>query len=776
MNAMSNNKKYIVLGIVIVLVILFAIAVKTQIVPRLTTAVTPANIILSNMRLNASSYKVGDKVTLTITAKNTGGTSGSKTVTISGDWNASQTITLAAGASKNVVFTTTATTKGNWVIKCGTMSATIVVDTCNNCGLSAPALSPASPKTNTAFTLTCPTTVTNYNCIKAYADNTACTYSSWSGNNVIFNCAGLAAGTHTAKCSSVAGTTNNCCPSEKTASFTVTATTTTGSCTQCYTGPAISDNWILPTTAMPSTGYIKSSAISISAAKGEFEPASFVIRPSSTVTLTPTATNLTGPGGSTIPANNVDIRYVKVWWQANGYWSSDWYRPWMYNGTTRILSPELLLHDPTLVMRGEELSGKTAQHDYVKNSATGAYMDVEDKTAMAPGKAVSSSFGIEDATTTQPVTISAGTNQQIWVTVKVPAGATAGSYSGTINLGSLGSVALSVNVYNFSLQASPIEQKIEPWLRYNYDTPTIGMYKSRTQFINELTNEYEHGVTSPLIEVDPSLLSTVLPFTRTAGWSSSTVKTLYYYNGDLFNTDAATYGNRVAGVMSTARANGYSTVYFYGIDEASSDLVPSETARWAAAHTNGGLNFQCGYTGEAAAVADNGCLLDFLEMAGAPDITSRNIMQNTCGKKIGSYTNPQGGVEKPESYRRNYGLLLWQYKYDGAFLSYNYFVQGYGSNVWSDFDYGSSYRSENFVYPTNTGVIDTIQWEGFREATDDMKYVGTLQKTITTAKAAGKNTSTAETYINSTLRNTSTSLTNLDAIRSTLASYITNLQ
>ena len=36
------------------------------------------------------------------------------------------------------------------------------------------------------------------------------------------------------------------------------------------------------------------------------------------------------------------------------------------------------------------------------------------------------------------------------------------------------------------------------------------------------------------------------------------------------------------------------------------------------------------------------------------------------GHKIMSYANPQSGFEKPETYRRNYGLLLDYANFDGG--------------------------------------------------------------------------------------------------------------
>jgi hypothetical protein len=57
---------------------------------------------------------------------------------------------------------------------------------------------------------------------------------------------------------------------------------------------------------------------------------------------------------------------------------------------------------------------------------------------------------------------------------------------------------------------------------------------------------------------------------------------------------------------------------------------------------------------------------------------------------------------------------------------------------WNDFDRRDDtylYREHNFTYPTVNGVIDTIAWEGFREANYDTRYADTLQAYIKDANA-----------------------------------------
>ncbi|TFH06713.1 MAG: DUF4091 domain-containing protein, partial [Nitrosomonadales bacterium] len=54
----------------------------------------------------------------------------------------------------------------------------------------------------------------------------------------------------------------------------------------------------------------------------------------------------------------------------------------------------------------------------------------------------------------------------------------------------------------------------------------------------------------------------------------------------------------------------------------------------------------------------------------------------------------------------------------------------FGQSLWNDFDDASATHARDhvFAYPTSDGVIDTIQWEGWREGVDDTRYLATLIK------------------------------------------------
>ncbi|MFA5074351.1 MAG: hypothetical protein WC539_10705 [Nitrospirota bacterium] len=111
-------------------------------------------------------------------------------------------------------------------------------------------------------------------------------------------------------------------------------------------------------------------------------------------------------------------------------------------------------------------------------------------------------------------------------------------------------------------------------------------------------------------------------------------------------------------------------------------------------------------------------------------------------------------------------------------MDYAYQAPWTGGNMWSDFYDGGAdpgHRKHIVAYPTVNGVIDTVQWEGWREGVDDVRYLTTLQNTIETARTAGKDVSGAENWL-ANLKKSNLSTQNLDTVRQTMVNYIIALQ
>jgi hypothetical protein len=148
----------------------------------------------------------------------------------------------------------------------------------------------------------------------------------------------------------------------------------------------------------------------------------------------------------------------------------------------------------------------------------------------------------------------------------------------------------------------------------------------------------------------------------------------------------------------------------------------AQKARWEATQAIGARTFVAGYAGTFEAM---GGLLNCAVYFGRPT-QEEAVKWHGVGSIVLSYANPQVGVEDPLVYRRNYGLALWRSGFDGCM---DYAYQHAFTNIWDDFD-DPDYRDHVFAYPTVDGVIDTVQWEGFREGVDDMRYIATLENLI----------------------------------------------
>ena len=162
----------------------------------------------------------------------------------------------------------------------------------------------------------------------------------------------------------------------------------------------------------------------------------------------------------------------------------------------------------------------------------------------------------------------------------------------------------------------------------------------------------------------------------------------------------------------------YNNVYIYGIDEAGLEEIKSQKKAWEAVHRVGaGIIVAC--PKDAVDVAHGLLDIGVLNRSLDPDAAQKWHMNEA---RVFSYGNPQVGVENPEIYRENYGLDLWIAGYDGAM---DFAFQYEMGNIWNDFDH-ARYRDHVFAYPQTNGVIDTIQWEGFREGVDDVRYLTKL--------------------------------------------------
>lgn len=530
-----------------------------------------------------------------------------------------------------------------------------------------------------------------------------------------------------------------------------------------YVVPAIRDVRILPGSGPPATA--ESYVIAMTAALGEHEPASFVVRPQLDLSgLAVEATTLISTAGDVIAAEDVDLRVVKVWWQAG-------VEIWDNEPATKTLAPELLLKDDGLItVEGED--------NYVRLGTERRQLSAWDLTDTGTIIDTIDDFPVQDAATLQPFDVPAGTNKQLWVTVRVPADAAPGAYSGRLLVrratGEVGSVGLELRVLPFALAPSPLTYSLYYRGEMSGDWPDGSVsseWKSEAQLRAELRNMFEHGVTNPTVYqgMDDTLLPIFLEARREAGTDGQPLFFLGMGTGSSSDpTELAELTQRVEDLIAFVTPYGVTDVYIYGHDEATGAELEAQRLAWEAVHAGGGKVFVAGYLGAGGNFDVMGDIQDLLICATGPSAEEAARWHGE-GHLIFNYANPQVGNEQPERYRRNYGLLLWQADYDGA-MDYAY-QHSFGS-LWNDFDH-VDYRDHVFAYATVDGVIDTVEWEGFREGVDDIRYLATLQQLVAEKKAEGRDTSVTEAWL-ADLK--SGSLTDLDAIRAGLVEHLLYLR
>lgn len=495
-----------------------------------------------------------------------------------------------------------------------------------------------------------------------------------------------------------------------------------------YVTLTITNEKILPDTrVIPGK---ETNLIQLAACRGEYESATFTVKAHEFIQgLSVTSTDLHGEKGK-IPAGDVDIRVVKCWYQAGIK---------IFDTKKRLLTPELLLKDDSLIK--VDYRGK---HNYMRRDDSG----VGDPYVLISGGESDEISDIrpKDAATLQPVDCEKGTNKQFWVTVRVPEGTVAGNYTGKLVLSAnkvpAQELVLNLHVLPFDLEKPALRYSLyyrgrlskyplgDPRLRTHKNLRAFinSNWKSSDQYLAELRDMKAHGVEYPTFyQSDEKLFGQEVILRDKVGLPKDALYSLGAQTGNASSPEAlVSLQNKVRKWNRLAKKSGYESVYFYGIDEAKGDQLVSQRLAWKAVREAGGNVFAAIHKGNFSMMGED---IDLGIVPGPLD-PREAANYHKLGRKIFSYSNPQVGEETPETYRRNYGVLLWKAGYDGTM---NYAYQHSANNIWNDFD-DPKYRDHVFAYPTVDGVIDTLQFEGFREAVDDVRYLTTLTVAIRRAK------------------------------------------
>ena len=468
------------------------------------------------------------------------------------------------------------------------------------------------------------------------------------------------------------------------------------------------------------------AAVQIVAARGEYEPGSFVLvsdRDLGKVKLE--VGDLRNEKGEIFPATRLDLKTVKVWYQAGNAWTS-------YFGDPKLkLCPELLLNDEDLVkvdtQKGWNYARLTEKDGSVSYRWLNPPRPVDNRLEDSNGYRVDDSFlsmkpNFCDATTHRGATLKKGEHKQFFLTAEVGKDVHPGLYRGEISLSSGEKIPLVLRVLDFELPGPKCyfdcEKDFCIWFceyvgldpimavngndRKLAERQLVAILKDFVRH-NELTPCYRENVTNP-------------EFGREAGM----VYDEKLLAGVMYLGEKAEMRYRARRQREElADKFGWNPFYMFWGDEFGlatlrgvRDMVQTyheEGFRWP-------VNSQAAY--DAAAY-----ISDIWWPPYNPDQRSAaaTFKYNQLGGDgyFGWYACQHVGNENPAFCRRQYGFGPYR---AGLSCDFNYahHLQG-----WNDIGH-ELYRPMMFVYGCGNGCLDTLQWEGFREGIDDIRYATKL--------------------------------------------------
>lgn len=491
--------------------------------------------------------------------------------------------------------------------------------------------------------------------------------------------------------------------------------------------------------------------IRVSLCRNEFESASFVMRSSIPRYTVDVEVSDLQNSDAAISSSAVDVRWVKCWYQSG---TDD------IINVGRFLTPELLLKNPNYI----QVNSNTQTNIYPWVTYPGLFNCPADAQSLQPLGYLFANF-----------------TQQVWLTINVPEVALPGLYSGTITVKAgaavLATIPLEVRVLDFLLQDSMLEHGL--YTNSNWGGQINGGNAARVQA--EMQNLIDHGIDNVGLRENYTNLTSVLSLMESEGLrtdkvfivncSVPEVVPIVSTVEEMNNIDPCVVYDRALTWMQAAQsAGGVDELYLYLADEVGGDVLAAEAPVAAAVHSTGAKTW---VAASFNYFPHGGDFIDYVAIAGPLSYAGAALAEqvHSVGSQIYSYANPQCGVEKPETYRRNFGLKLWQENYDGS-MNWAWYW-GFGESVYDDFD-SDHWRDHCMVYPTVSGVIDTIQWEGWREAYDDCRYVATLEHCIQQAQMQGRTeyAEQASAWLAGIKSGGNTALADLDTLRSEIIEWI----
>jgi hypothetical protein len=501
-----------------------------------------------------------------------------------------------------------------------------------------------------------------------------------------------------------------------------------------YVVPAMSPAMRLPT-AYPQDGTV-AAPIEIILAQDEYEDGSFVVFPFANVDRVQfSVSDLKSDDGSTLPPSNLDLKVVKVWYQNGNAWLSYFADP------GPKLVPELLLHDENLIRVDTKEEANYARIETGKG-AKEVWISAPQKLNVGfdPYQA-----GFVDAEKLQPVELVAGQFKQFILTAHATPQTKPGLYKGNIAVTAEGQNSIDIPV---AVRVLPFRL---PLPKTNYDInkdflvtlmsawPTIST--DSKAFLPILKNLRRHNILhlGPGVsyKTSPAQAAEQARLMKEAGFLTKPIFGDWLPGSGDNNRPPRSFDQQMEMKRLAKRYHdfyqknfGHSDAFVKQGDEQRTAWLISNRPNWRITQQQGLKVELAGHIGTYLPTA--GYVLDSRPTAGYPGETDKaNLWRAVSDGYTSFYAGQHTGSENPAFIRRQHGLEGYLANFDMV----NNYHFAYGP--WNDFSW-DLYKPMVLAYPISDGLVDTLNWEGFREGIDDIRYATKLRQLAAEAIDSGK--------------------------------------
>ncbi len=481
--------------------------------------------------------------------------------------------------------------------------------------------------------------------------------------------------------------------------------------------------------------------VRIVAAGDEYEPGAFLVYPFADLgkvsfTLKP----FKSAAGKAFPADALDLKVVKVWYQNGNGWYS-------YFGDTGFkLCPELLLNDEDLIRVDTEKKANYARLVAKDGTVTEHWLNPPRAMNRRNFNYHRGTYAFwpmredfRDAKTLQPVRLDEGAFRSFILTAHVAKRFPAGLYKGAVALAdaagkALGEIPVEIRVLPFDLpQPKCYFDTGRDYLAASYSYIRLSMIMEENggdrdlairQYEAILRDQVAHNQTMHKLRTGLEEIGLTLEIMKRAGCRTdillggpTTVAT---------RPEMEAHAKRLAGWFDE-RVGHHNVHLAYGDEPGAESMKKMRPVMEA--YEKAGLKFYI--AGGDTVFYKAGHLYDWHNVAKTPeDDSSVRLWNQLDNPVVAWYAAMHVGPENPAYNRREYGLAAYLAGYS-ATCNYAHHLGPYN-------DDSTTYKPMVFAYGIYDGVIDTLQWEGYREGIDDIRYA-TLLKALAQKAAKSDN-------------------------------------